>query len=89
MESNTKIKNAIIEVVNIQIESNDPPETKQTFDRLVSEGFSIEEAKKLIGSVVVAEVFDVMTAERNFDIINYVAALNDLPKKPEIDRNEL
>jgi hypothetical protein len=89
MESNTKIKNAVIEVVNIQIESNDPPETKQTFDRLVAEGISIEEAKKLIGSVVVAEVFDVMTAGRSFEINKYVAALNDLPEMPEIDRNEL
>jgi Mg/Co/Ni transporter MgtE len=86
MEPNQKIKNAVIKVVDNQLTSNDPPETKQTFDRLIAEEFSTEEAKNLIGSVVVAEVFDVMTEERQFDMNRYIAALNRLPELPDTEK---
>ena len=82
MEQNPRIKAAIIEVVNNQLESNDPPETYETFDRLVAEGYSSKEAKELIGNVVVAEVFEVMNEGKPFDPQRYVAALNRLPEAP-------
>ena len=83
MEHNPRLKSAIIEVVQNQIDSNEPPETKQTFDRLISEGFSKKEAKELLGFVVAAEVFEVIKAGKSFDIKRYVAALNRLPEVPE------
>ena len=61
MEENPHLKSAILEVVDNQLKANDPPETRQTFDRLISEGYSEEEAKKLIGSVVTVEIFDVLS----------------------------
>ena len=82
MEENSRIKAAIIEVVNNQLESHDPPETYQTLERLVAEGYSIMEAKELIGNVVVAEVFEVMNEGKPFDPQRYVAALNKLPETP-------
>ena len=82
METNPRLKAAIIEVVNNQLESNDPPETYETFDRLVADGYSIIEAKELIGNVVVAEVFEVMNEGKPFDPQRYVAALNMLPETP-------
>ena len=57
MEENTYLKSAILEVVDNQLRANDPPETRQTFDRLISEGYSEEEAKKLIGCVVSEQIF--------------------------------
>ena len=63
-----------------QIDSNDPPETKQTFERLISEGFSEKVARELLGTVVIAEVFGVMKDGKPFDIERYVTALNKLPK---------
>ena len=83
MKYNKRLKSAIIEVVENQIDSNDPPETSQTFDRLISEGFSKKEAKELIGSVVTIEVFEVLKDGRQFDRIKYVTALNNLPEIPE------
>ncbi len=80
METNPRLKAAIIEVVNNQLESHDPPETYATFERLVAEGYSIIEAKELIGNVVVAEVFEVMNEGKPFDPQRYVAALNKLPE---------
>jgi hypothetical protein len=83
MEYNPRLKAAIIQVVQNQINSNDPPETKQTLDRLISEGFSKKQAKELIGTVVVAEVFDVMKEGKPFNLKRYVNALKRLPEIPE------
>lgn len=88
MERQQRLKKAIIQVVDNQIEANDPAETKQTLDRLVAEGYSQLEAKELIGNVVVAEVFDVMTAGEPFNLGRYVSALNKLPEMPSIGETD-
>jgi hypothetical protein len=77
-----KLQQAIIEVVNNQLRKNDPPETRQTFNRLVTEGFSEQEAVKLIGYVVATEVFAVIKDDRRYDETAYVAALRNLPRLP-------
>lgn len=48
-------KKDILKVVNNQIRNLDPPATKETFDRLVAEGFGEDEARRLIGLVVASE----------------------------------
>ncbi len=84
MEKNPHLKSAILEVVDNQLQANDPPETRQTFDRLVSEGYSEEEAKKLIGSVVTSEIFDVLKNQEPFNPERFAKALNELPKLPQV-----
>lgn len=79
MEQNLRLKAAIIEVVETQLDLNDPPEIQQTLDRLVSEGYAIDVAKELIGNVVVAEVFEVIKEGKPFELKRYVAALDLLP----------
>jgi len=79
MEKKQRLKSAIIEVVENQIQSNDPPETEQTLNRLISEGCTSQEAKELIGKVVVNELFSVMKEEKPFDLDRYIAGLNRLP----------
>ena len=83
MESNQRLKSAIIQVVDNQIEANDPPETNRTLARLIAEGFSEDAAKELLGTVVVAEVFEVLNKGEAFDLDRYVAALNRLPETPQ------
>ena len=85
MESKQRLHAAIIEVVDTQLELNDPPEIKQTLDRLVAEGYSAKSAKEIIGNVVVSEVFEVLKEGKPFDLGRYVAALNNLPDFPEGD----
>jgi len=80
MEENPYLKSAILEVVDNQLQANDPPETRQTFDRLISEGYSEEEAKKLIGYVVTSEIFDVLKKQEPFKPERFAKALNELPK---------
>lgn len=82
MEENKYLKYAILEVVENQLDANDPPETRRTLVRLMSEGYSEEDAKNLIGCVVTSEIFDVMKNQKHFDLERFVKALNDLPKIP-------
>jgi len=81
-ERNPYLQAAILEVVENQIRDLDPPETKQTFDRLVSEGTSEDEARRLIGCVVAAEIFHIMERREEFNRARYVKALSQLPKLP-------
>lgn len=79
---NQRLHNAIIEVVKTQLRDNNPPATRQTFQRLQDEGFSEAEAMKLIGYVVATEVFGVMKEGRRYDEENFIQALNALPELP-------
>lgn len=83
MKENPYLKEAISEVVDNQLQENNPPETRQTFDRLVSEGYSEEEAKNLIGCVVASEIFDILKKLEPFNPARCAEALNKLPKLPQ------
>lgn len=83
MEIHPRIENAIAQVVQQQIDTNDPPQVTATLVRLVNEGYSDLQARELIGCVVVAEVFDVLKSGEAFDLERYVAALDRLPELPE------
>jgi hypothetical protein len=54
---NPHLKAAILEVVENQIREGDPPETRQTFERLLATGYSRKQATKMIGSAVVEEIW--------------------------------
>jgi hypothetical protein len=60
----------------------DPPETKETYDRLIADGISDQEARRLIGCVVSSEIFDVLKQQQPFDHARFVKALKKLPKLP-------
>ena len=80
MKEKPYLKSAILEVVENQLQANDPPETRKTFDRLISEGYSEEDSKKLIGLVVTSEIFDVLNKQEPFNSKRFVRALNELPQ---------
>lgn len=73
---------AFLQVVENQVSSNDPPETRLTLKRLHAAGYSDDEARKLIACVIVAEVKGIEAEKREFDEISYVRALQALPKLP-------
>lgn len=82
-QGNPHMKAIILEVVENQMRDNDPPETRKTYDRLIREGHSDEDAKRLIGSVVASEIFDILKKKEEFNHERYVKALNNLPELPE------
>ena len=73
---------ALLEIVDNQLADGNPPETRQTFDRLLREGHTPEEARRLIASVVVSEIFEVMQRREPYDEARFVAALARLPRLP-------
>jgi hypothetical protein len=77
---NPHLRAAILEVVENQLRDNNPPETKRTFDRLVKEEYSSEEAKDLIGSVVASEIFEILKKKEEFNHKRFVEALDKLPE---------
>jgi hypothetical protein len=79
---NPYVRAAIIEVVENQIRDNDPPQTSQTFQRLMAAGHSEKEAKRLIGCVVSAEIYDVLKKKEPFNLERFVKGLDNLPAMP-------
>ena len=77
-----QMRNIFMEIIDNQIRDNSPPETKQTLDRLISEGFSEKDSKDMIGCVIVSEIFDVLKNKEEYNEHRYVTALNNLPNKP-------
>lgn len=81
--SNPYLKAAYLEAVDNQLKNNDPPETKETFDRLVEEGFSEEDAKVLIAQAVCLETYFFLKHHKEFNRERYLRNLRRLPKEPE------
>lgn len=72
----------ITQVIGNQIREENPPETKETYDRLRREGHSAEEAYRLLGCVLIAEIYEVEREKRVFDRELYVERLKALPRLP-------
>ena len=87
MKANKRLNKAIREVVENQLRDLDPPETKETFDRLIEEGYSEEQARTLIGFVVASEIFDILKYMKPYNHERYVDALRRLPELP-VDEEE-
>jgi len=79
---NRRAGELIIQAIKKQIRQNDPPETKETFDRLRREGHAEEEVYRMLGCVMTSEIYEVMKDERVFDRDLYVQRLRALPKLP-------
>ncbi len=76
--ANKYLKDTIMNVVDNQLKANDPPITRETFDRLISMGYTKQQAKEKIGTVVVSEIFDIMKLNKPFDEARYAAGLKAL-----------
>ncbi|MFH1312419.1 MAG: hypothetical protein ABIJ00_04250 [Candidatus Eisenbacteria bacterium] len=82
-ETNPYLKAAFMEVVDNQIANNDPPETRETLNRLTSQGISEEDARLYIGQAVCIEVWDIMKNKRVFNLERFVRNLENLPEEPK------
>lgn len=82
-KTNPYLKAAFMEVVDNQITSNDPPETRETLDRLTSQGISEQDARIYIGQAVCVEVWDIMKNKKEFNRERFVRNLNNLPEEPK------
>ena len=83
MKVNERLRSAIFEVIDNQINASDPAETALTLERLLNEGCSDFQAKQLIGQAVVIEVIDALKNKKPYNEQRYIKNLRNLPKEPE------
>lgn len=82
MKPNEKLRDEIFQVIKNQLDANDPPETKITFNRLIGLGYSKFETNQLIGQSIAVEIFEVLKHKKPFNKSRYIRNLNQLPKEP-------
>ena len=70
---------AVFEAINNQIQGQNPPETKQTYDRLMKEIKNHDEVMKYIGVAMMAEILDILKSKKPFNKKRYIERLNKLP----------
>jgi hypothetical protein len=81
--ANPQLAAAILGIVDTQLRDRAPPETRETFDRLIALGYMPEGARQLLAHVVVREIFTVMARGESYDAARFVAALRRLPTLPD------
>lgn len=79
---NPVLHQAIMDIVDNQLRDNTPPETRQTLERLIADGHTPDNARRLIGCVVSTQIYDILARDQPFDETAYVAALRRLPILP-------
>jgi hypothetical protein len=82
MESNEVFRNQLFEIIKSQMNDNQPPETRLTYDRLISAGYSEFETKQLISQCVAVDIFDVIKNSKPFNENRYIRNLKKLPATP-------
>ncbi len=81
-ESGKILKETLLEVVDNQLRDQTRPETQETYERLMTEGYSDQEARELIATVLSNEIFEMLKHKKPYDRERYVTMLRRLPRLP-------
>ena len=84
-EESLVVHAALTEAVENQIRDNEPAVTASTLSRLLGEGYSRDAAIDLITLALAAEVWQVKTFNRKFDLQHYTTLLESLPAAGDED----
>ena len=82
-DSITELLNTLIGIVETQISELDPPVVNETYNRLINEGTSEEEAKHLIAIALQTQMFEAAEKDQDFNMEAYSRTLNKLPELPD------
>lgn len=82
LDFNPELKAAVDEIIDNQLNENDPPETGQAYQRLQKEGWSSEDARKLVGQCVLLEIFLAIERGQEFNQDRFRKNLAALPNEP-------
>ncbi|MBC3205890.1 hypothetical protein HU755_03770 [Pseudomonas sp. SWRI111] len=74
----------LIEAIENQIESGNPPAAKATFNKLTLVGTERDKILELMAHVLAYEIDAMLDEDRPFDTQWYEAALRALPELPEL-----
>ncbi|WP_249678438.1 hypothetical protein [Pseudomonas abieticivorans] len=91
MNDQTKIENdedeqfaedTLIQAIENQIESDNPPAAKATFNKLTLVGYERDDILEMMAHVLAVEIDKILEEDRAFDTVWYEAALRALPELP-------
>jgi uncharacterized protein HemY len=75
MSNDKTVRDAMLDTVLNQINANDPPEARSTYDRLIDEGASNSQALRLMADVLRVEMNRMLSEATPFDAARYAALL--------------
>jgi hypothetical protein len=75
MSNDKTVRDAMLDTVLNQINTNDPPEARETYDRLVDEGASNSQALRLMADALRVEMNRMLADATPFDNERYAALL--------------
>jgi hypothetical protein len=75
-------RNAVMEAVQHQLCKDDPPETRETLERLISTGRAPDGANRLIARALLTEMTDMLHERRAYNPAKYAAMFAPLPSLP-------
>jgi hypothetical protein len=76
------VEDKLTEAIENQIESENPPAAKATFNKLTLVGYEREDILNLMAHVLAVEIDAMLEEDRPFDTEWYEAALRALPELP-------
>jgi hypothetical protein len=79
MSEERTVKDGFLDTVLKQIDSNDPPEARATYERLKGTGLSESEALHLMTAALRSEMNRMIQQSKDFDTPSYVELLKKLP----------
>ena len=79
-QASPQLTAAILEAVDNQLRDLTPPETKETYDRLMASGISNTEARRFIAIALSSEMFQMLKYKKNYSPERYIMSLRKLPK---------
>ena len=77
--SDKTVRDVMLDTVLSQIDSGDPPEARDTYDRLIDGGASNSQALHAMAKVLREEMNRMLTDSTPFDNARYAAALKKIP----------
>jgi len=88
-QGDPKLYRMMMQTVDNQLAENDPPETRQTMERLLKEGHPQKLCRRLIGLAVVIELSEMNLFKKPFNRQRFVENLEKLPETPEFPFAEM
>ena len=79
----------IHQIIENQIDAQDPPETAETLEQLMQQGLTRHEAVHKIGAVLIGDISEMMQHRQTFDNQRYVQSLRQLVRPRRHRRRRL
>jgi len=73
------LRDVLSEVLDNQLRAFDPPETRETYNRLVAEGYSDEQTRHFLAAAIWMEINVMMQEMKPFNRERFAATLRELP----------